>query len=98
MKGMVYMKKMLSIVSAVLICTFSCATSLVSAYTPTIEQVNDYDPKMLVKHYLDSGMDKNEILEQFDTATKLPLELTVQNSYEPEIIDFYVKNNLHSKK
>ena len=90
-------KKMLSIVSAVLVCIFSCATSLVSAYTPTSEQVNDYNPKMLVKHYLDLGMDKDEILEQFDTTTILPVELTVQNSYESEIIDFYVENNLNSK-
>ena len=52
---------------------------------------------MLVKHYLDLGMDKDEILEQFDTTTILPVELTVQNSYESEIIDFYVENNLNSK-
>ena len=70
--GVMKAKKMLSIVSAVLVCTFSCATSL----------VNDYNPKMLVKHYLDLGMDKDEILEQFDTTTILPVELTVQNSYE----------------
>ena len=95
--GVMKAKKMLSIVSAVLVCTFSCATSLVSAYTPTSEQVNDYNPKMLVKHYLDLGMDKDEILEQFDTTTILPVELTVQNSYESEIIDFYVENNLNSK-
>lgn len=82
------MKKLTS----VLLSTFliSSSISTVAAYSVPNEFINY--PSRIVKEYVNSGMSKDEILDQMDSDAEISVSLTVKNVYIDEVEEFCKKN------